>query len=83
MRFLTDARQCGEQLGQRLQVRLLGPVSATMARRAGRFHAQLLIEGTARGALQAFLANWVPGIDALPAASRVRWALDVDPLDTL
>ena len=81
-RFLGEARATGERMGQRLPVRLLGPVNASMARRAGRHHAQLLIEGAARGAVQAFLSAWVPAIEQLPDAARVRWALDVDPLDT-
>ncbi len=82
LRFLADARQRGEQLVPQLPVRLLGPVSATMARRAGRHHAQLLLEGAARGALQAFLTAWIPVLDTMPETSSVRWALDVDPLDT-
>jgi primosomal protein N' (replication factor Y) len=53
-----------------------------MARRAGRHHAQLLLECPGRAPLQRFLADWVAALDTLPAARRVRWALDVDPLDT-
>jgi primosomal protein N' (replication factor Y) len=81
-RFLGEARAAGERVGQKLPVRLLGPVDASMARRAGRHHAQLLIESAARGALQAFLSAWVPVVEQLADAARVRWALDVDPLDT-
>jgi primosomal protein N' (replication factor Y) len=52
-----------------------------MARRAGRHHAQLLLESADRGALHRFLGQWIPQVDALPEARRVRWDLDVDPLD--
>jgi primosomal protein N' (replication factor Y) len=52
-----------------------------MARRAGRHHAQLLIEHAGRGGLHHFLDQWLPQVERLPAARRVRWALDVDPLD--
>jgi primosomal protein N' (replication factor Y) len=81
MDFLNAARQAGDS-GRDAKVRLLGPVNATMARRAGRFHAQLLIESTDRGHLQRFLHRWIAVVEALPTARRVRWALDVDPLDT-
>ena len=54
---------------------------AAMARRADRHHAQLLIESTERSALHRFLAAWLPEVEALPAARRVRYALDVDPLE--
>jgi primosomal protein N' (replication factor Y) len=77
--FLEAARRAA---GRPQAVRLLGPVAAAMARRAGRHHAQLLIEGRERAPLQRFLKGWVAALDALPAARRVRWALDVDPLDT-
>ncbi|HEY3809463.1 MAG TPA: primosomal protein N' [Steroidobacteraceae bacterium] len=62
-------------------VRLLGPVPAGMARRAGRHYAQLLLESRERGALHRLLDEWLPRVGALPQARRVRFALDVDPLD--
>jgi primosomal protein N' (replication factor Y) len=76
--FLRRAR---ERAGAEPGARLLGPVPATMARRAGRYHAQLLIEHPERGALHAFLNSWLPEVERLPESRRVRWALDVDPLD--
>jgi primosomal protein N' (replication factor Y) len=83
--FLRAARAAGERGAARgvppQGLRLLGPAPAAMARRAGRYHAQLLLESADRGALQRFLAQWIPQVDALPEARRVRWDLDVDPLD--
>jgi primosomal protein N' (replication factor Y) (superfamily II helicase) len=78
LQFLTDARRSAHAPAR---VRLLGPVPAAMAKRAGRYHAQLLLESRDRGALQRFLADWIEKIEALPSARRVRWALDVDPLE--
>jgi primosomal protein N' (replication factor Y) (superfamily II helicase) len=79
LHFLAAART---QAGKPAQVRLLGPVEATMVRRADRYHAQLLIESPERAPLHRFLHGFVAGLDALPEARAVRWALDVDPLDT-
>src|SRR6185437_5861332 len=62
-------------------IRLLGPAPAAMAKRAGRYHAQLLLESTDRTALHRFLEAWLPVIESLPSARRVRWALDVDPIE--
>jgi primosomal protein N' (replication factor Y) len=61
------------------RLRILGPAPAAMARRAGRHRAQLLVESPARGALQAFLGEWVPAITALRVPRQLRWSLDVDP----
>jgi primosomal protein N' (replication factor Y) len=82
--FLTDARKAAEDLrggrGGRV-VRLLGPAPAAMAKRAGRYHAQLLLESADRTALHRFLDAWLPALEALPSGRRVRWALDVDPIE--
>ena len=78
LEFLTAARGTA---GRPRNVKLLGPVPAAMAKRAGRFHAQLLIESPDRGSLHRFLDSWLPQIEELPSARRVRWALDVDPIE--
>jgi primosomal protein N' (replication factor Y) len=80
MAFLTAARDAARDL-DRSGVRLLGPAPAAMERRAGRWRAQLLLESTARGPLQRLLSDWLPRVEALPEARRVRWSIDVDPLE--
>jgi primosomal protein N' (replication factor Y) (superfamily II helicase) len=82
--FLTEARRAAEDVRAERRaraVRLLGPAPAAMARRAGRYHAQLLVESADRGALHRFLDAWVPALESLPSGRRVRWALDVDPME--
>ena len=80
--FLDAARRLAERTPrQGATVRLLGPAPAAMARRADRHHAQLLIESVDRAALHRLLDRWLPEIENLPEARRVRWALDVDPLE--
>lgn len=80
IRFLEAARRATRTLNIGA-VRLLGPAPAAMARRADRHHAQLLLESADRGALHRLLDQWLPAVEALPEARRVRWALDVDPLE--
>jgi primosomal protein N' (replication factor Y) (superfamily II helicase) len=62
-------------------VKILGPATALMARRADHFRAHLLIEAAARVPLQRFLARWLPLVDALPGPAGLRWSIDVDPLE--
>ena len=57
------------------------PMPAPMARRAGRARGQLLLSSGQRPALQAALAEWVPALYELKTARKVRWSIDVDPLD--
>jgi primosomal protein N' (replication factor Y) (superfamily II helicase) len=77
--FLSEARAMVPRPPR--GVRLLGPVPAAMAKRAGRYHAQLLIESTQRARLHGFLDAWLPQVEALKSARAVRWSLDVDPLE--
>jgi primosomal protein N' (replication factor Y) len=79
LEFLTEARKLAGTPPRGL--RLLGPVPAAMSKRAGRYHAQLLIEGADRASLHHFLDAWLPAVEQLQSARRVRWALDVDPIE--
>ncbi|MFZ5658067.1 MAG: primosomal protein N' [Pseudomonadota bacterium] len=58
-----------------------GPLPAPMPRRAGYLRAQLVVSATARPALHAALDAVLPAIRELPEARKVRWSLDVDPVD--
>ncbi len=62
-------------------VEMLGPASAPMERRAGHYRAQLLLHAASHSPLQRLLARWVPMLEEAPGARKVRWALDVDPLE--
>jgi len=63
------------------QVTVWGPVPAPMQRRAGKYHAHLLIQSAQRSALHACLSATVPELSELKSGKRVRWSLDVDPMD--
>ncbi|MBS0569106.1 MAG: primosomal protein N' [Proteobacteria bacterium] len=62
-------------------VSLLGPLPAPMPRRAGSHRGQLLASAVERVRLHAFLADWLARVRELSAARRVRWSIDVDPVD--
>ncbi len=58
-----------------------GPMPAPMPRRAGFQRTQLLLSAAQRPPLHQMLDLLVPAIHGLPEARRVRWSLDVDPVD--
>jgi primosomal protein N' (replication factor Y) len=62
-------------------LRLLGPAPAAMARRAARYHAQLLLECAERPPLHRLLTEWLPAVEELKPPRDLRWSLDVDPLE--
>jgi len=63
------------------QLRILGPASSPMERRSGRYRGQLLIQASHRGQLQQFLATWKTQLADIRAARKVRWSIDVDPVE--
>ena len=78
--FLEVARRaledhCGETL------RVLGPVDAPMARKAGRYRTQLLLQSSDRRTLHDVLRELRPLLEQHPAARKVRWSIDVDPIE--
>jgi primosomal protein N' (replication factor Y) len=79
-RFLNDAATLGREL--RISgVSLLGPAPSPMERRAGRYRAQLLAQAAQRADLHRLLDAWLPSLAQLPSARKVRWSIDVDPME--
>ncbi|WP_329741667.1 primosomal protein N' [Dyella sp. A6] len=62
-------------------LQLAGPMPAPMPLRAGRHRGQLLLESQSRQALHATARPWMIALAQCPASRKVRWSLDVDPID--
>ncbi len=61
-------------------VMILGPVPAPMAKKAGQFRYQLLLQSPHRKALHKLLDTLILTIETLKSAHKIRWSLDVDPV---
>lgn len=80
--FLHGARQLAEQtVAQMAAVEMMDPVPSPMERRAGRYRAQLLVRSSERAPLHNFLNWWIEGLERDVAGRRLRWSIDVDPID--
>ena len=82
--FLDNATDLAEQLLREHpigQVELLGPVPSPMERRAGRYRAQLLLLSAQRSILHQLLHLLLATLEQHPMARKVRWSIDVDPMD--
>ena len=69
------------KLTNSLTVQILGPVPAPMEKRAGAYRYQLLFQSNKRGDLQQVLDEFTKKIINLKSTKKVRWSLDVDPVD--
>lgn len=63
------------------QIELSPPMPAPMARRAGKMRGQILLSANQRPLLQKILHVWSQQLYELKSARKVRWSLDVDPVD--
>ncbi len=64
-----------------VHVTLYDPVALRVVRVANIERAQLLVESSHRPALQAFLAIWASTLGELARQCRVRYTLEIDPLE--
>ena len=79
-RFLDAVKRQADKAREG-DVRVLGPVSAPMERKAGRFRGQLLFQGHDRQALHRLLKALELRLERDSLARRIRWSIDVDPIE--
>ena len=83
--FLTAARLLPEQQPDQFPtaeaLTLYDPVPLRVVRVANVERAQLLVESPNRPALQRFLTAWSSALADVAKTTRVRWNLEVDPLE--
>jgi primosomal protein N' (replication factor Y) (superfamily II helicase) len=77
--FLNEVKNQAELVGK--EISLLGPVPSLHPRRAGYYRCQLLLQAKQRSALQSLLEQIIKPISLLASSRRVRWTLDVDPIE--
>lgn len=77
--FLNDVRQILLQQSKAFQI--YGPIPALIEKKSGKFRAQLLIQAKQRVNLQKSLHPILQEIESLTSGRKVRWSLDVDPLE--
>ncbi len=77
MQFLQQAKDLLDDAG----IEVSGPLPAPMPRRAGYLRAQLVLASPERRRLHAALEALVPRLHALPEARKLRWSLDIDPVE--
>jgi len=81
----STAREFLEQIVKRdkpeQSIELLGPIPALMEKRAGRYRQLLIISSNRRASIHRELTKRIEIAESLPEAKKVRWAIDVDPID--
>ena len=77
MQFLHVAKAAAQDF----TIEAAGPLPAPMPRRAGYQRAQLILSAAQRRDLHLALDALLPVLYAAPEARKLRWSLDVDPMD--
>ena len=77
--FLNQAANCAR--AQKTDVLIYDPVRPQMKRLKGMERGHLLLQAQSRTQLQRLLQSLMPLIRADKLAAKIRWALDIDPLE--
>lgn len=80
-RFLQEAADLARELNVAGAVMIYDPLRPQMERLKGMERGQLLMQSDSRQQLQVLLRAWTPQLRNNPLAAKVRWAVDVDPLE--
>lgn len=84
--FLEEVSQliapfCSDEIGKEFTI--FGPLIAPMEKRVGQYRWQLILTASARGKLNWVLKQSLPNIELFKSARKVRWAIDIDPINIL
>ena len=83
----SQAMQFLEKVSEKLEnsgdVMVMGPIPSAMERRAKWYRAQLLLNSINRKALHQLIASQLIAITKIRKGGKVRWSIDIDPIDLL
>lgn len=69
------------QLPKNSEGSLIGPLPAILSKKAGLYRMQLLVMAPHRAALQHCLTLISAQLNAYPEVKKIRWSIDVDPIE--
>jgi len=78
--FLFNIRKLLETFTTK-ELQTMGPIPAPMEKKQGRYRFQLLIQSSQRKQLHDALSKLTNQIPLMPDANKLRWSIDVDPID--
>lgn len=79
LQFLNQAVNLARETTS--EVIIYDPIRPQMERLKNMERGQLLLQAESRRVLQQLLRTWVPKLRALKIANKLRWVLDIDPLE--
>ena len=79
--LLQQIRECYRPSVNAAKGQFIGPLPCLIEKRQGRFRYMLVLQSQQRAALHSWLKHHLQEVEALPLASKVRWSLDIDPVD--
>lgn len=79
MQFLNDAMHYARQYSD--EVMVYDPLRPSMEKLNGMERGHLLLQASQRLAIQKLLRQLTPALRAHPLSAKLRWAIDVDPLE--
>lgn len=64
-----------------MSLSVFGPLPALFEKRSGRYRWQLIVQAEERKQLHSHIDEWLVQLEAMKLSKKIRWSLDVDPMD--
>ena len=80
--FLMQAKNSAQEIFTN-EIKIQGPVTPAMEKKAGQYRAFLLLTRTQRGQYTNLINAWIERLSQQKNANRVHWSIDVDPIESI
>ena len=70
-----------EKIINKNKVKVYGPMPSNMQKRANFYNLNLIVQSQTKGELNSILKDCIPAIKNIPYQNRIKWTIDIDPVD--
>ena len=70
-----------ERMKNRNEVEVYGPMPSNMQKKANFYNLNLIIQSQTKSKLNLVLKDCIPTIKNIPYQNRIKWTIDIDPID--
>ena len=63
------------------EVKIFGPMPSAMQKKANLYNLNLIIQSKSKAKLSNVIKDCIPCIKDIPYSNKIRWTIDIDPID--
>ena len=63
------------------EIEIFGPMPSSMQKKANLFYLNLIIQAKSKAKLNYVIKDCIPSIKDIPYSNKIKWTIDIDPID--